>query len=441
MRRLLLLFLISVSINSFGQDSIWTLERCIDYAIDNNLTIKQTELDKKLLFIEQSTTKSARYPNLSLSTSAGTSLGRSINPTTNAFENTQYNYSGLSGSAGVLLFGWFQKKYNIQKSQLSLLKSDEDYKQLKDDIILNITTAYLRGLLAKEEIANLEYQIELSNNNNQRMEKLLSAGKSNMLEVSQAKNQLSLDSGMYLQAKLNYEQALLELKAIMNFDFQTPIGITYTITEGSNQPKIYFPEEVYHSALNTFHSIKSNEYAVQLAKKQIQVVKAISLPSLSTYYSTGTNYSSSFYEYLPNGDRRLMNFGKQFSSNLSHSFGVSLGIPLFNNFTARNAIKTANIGLEKAYIANAEGLQKLKKDIYAACTDYQLAQQRYDNANSQYNHSKNAFKAAEVRYGAGLIAYFEYLTEKNKYLIAQQQVSSLKYDLEFKKRMIERFIN
>ncbi|GEM63909.1 transporter [Sphingobacterium faecium NBRC 15299] len=441
MRRLLFLIVLSFSLNCYSQGTVWTLQDCITYALENNLTIKQSELDKKLLFIEQNSAKSSRYPSLSLSTSAGTSLGRSINPTTNQFENTQYTYTGISGGVSVLLFGWFQKKYAIEKSQLNLDKTNEIYEQLKDDIVLNISTAYLRGLLAKEEVANMKYQIDLSINNKNRIERLLNAGKSNVLELSQANTQLTVDSGMFLQAELNYKQSLYELKAMMNFDFETPMAISYSSTEDFNQKTVYIPEEVYQLALNTFHSVKSNEIAIQIAKKDIQIVKAGSLPSLNTYYSTGTNYSSSFYEYLPNGDRRLMNFGKQLNSNLSHSFGLGLSIPLFNNFTSRNSIKTAKIGLEKAYIANKEGLLKLKKDIYAACTDYQLAIQKYENANSQLFYAQTAFKAAEVRYEAGLIAYFEYLTEKNKFTIAQQQVSNFKYDLEFKKKLIERFIN
>ena len=413
---------------------------CINHAIQNNLSIKQSELDKKLILIDQSTVKASRYPNLSLSTSAGTNLGRSINPTTNQFENTQFTYSGISGSANVLLFGWFQNKYNIQKSHLNLLKAKENYEQLKDDVILNIITAYLRALLAKEEITNMKYQIDLSANNNLRIEKLLEAGKSNELELSQAKTQISVDSGLYIQAKLNYEQAILELKAILNLEFQLPLAVAYTLDLNLEKSELFIPEQVYQKALNNFHTVKVYEYDIQLAKKEIQVLKAGSLPSLNTYYSTGTNYSSSFYEYLPNGDRRLMNFGKQLNSNLSHSFGLGLSIPLFNNFTSRNSIKTAKIGLERAYIANEEGLLKLKKDIYAACTDYQLAIQKYENANSQLFYAQKAFKAAEVRYEAGLIAYFEYLTEKNKFTIAQQQVSNFKYDLEFKKQLIERFL-
>ncbi|MNJ95293.1 Outer membrane efflux protein BepC precursor [compost metagenome] len=439
LRTLLILLAFGIISRADAQDSVWTLSDCLSYAIENNLSIKQSDLDKKLTLVDQNTATNARYPNLNLSTNAGMNLGRSINPTTNQFENTQFSYYGISGGASVLLFGWFQKRYNIEKAQIQVLQSNENYEQLKDDIILNITTAYLRALLAKEQIDNAEHQIELSKINNTRIDKLLDAGKSNILELSQANTQLSSDSAQYIQAQLNYQQSLIELKAIMNFDFKFPLAITHDLETAS--PMTFNPESVYQVALNRFHGIKANEYAIQIAQKEMQIVKAASLPSINLYYSTGSNYSSSFYENLANGERRLMNFGRQLNTNLSHSVGVGLNIPIFNNFTARNSFKTAKIGLEKAYVSNTEGLLKLKKDIYSACTDYQLTMRNLINATSLFGHAQKAFKAAEIRYEAGLIAYFEYLTEKNKYTIAQQQVSSIKYDLEFKKRLIERFMN
>lgn len=163
------------------------------------------------------------------------------------------------------------------------------------------------------------------------------------------------------------------------------------------------------------------------------------MPQLSLFYATGTNYSSSFYEYLPSGERQLMNFGKQLNTNLSQSIGIGLSIPVFNNFSSRNSIKSAEINLRKSQIANLEARQKLKQDIYIACTDYELTLQKYQNAQNILTHSKNAYEASQVRYEAGLINHFEYLTEKNNYLKSQNEASALKYELWFKKMLVERF--
>lgn len=441
MKKLFYIFLILYSNNLFAQDSVWTLKRCIDHAIENNLSIQNNELDKRLSEINLNSSKMNHYPSLNLSSNYGGNFGRSINPTTNQFENTQFSYTGLSASSNVLLFGWFQKRYNVQKSIFQVRQAKENYEQLKDDIALNISNAYLRALLALEQINNVLYQIDLSQNNKNRIEKLLEHGKSNVLELSQSQSQLATDSSLYLQAILNYEQSIIELKTILNVDYQQTFSIDTTIQE-----VIYFLEKpnaeiLYNIALNNFHSIKAREYNIKIAEKDLQISKANSLPQLSLFYSTGTNYSSSFYETLPSGERQLMNFGKQLNTNLSQSIGIGLNIPIFNNFSSKNNIKTSEINLQKSQIANLETHQKLKQDIYTACTDYELILQKYHNTESLLSHSKNAFEAAQVRYGNGLINYFEYLTEKNNYLKAQNETSALKYELWFKKLLVERFKN
>ncbi len=346
----------------------------------------------------------------------------------------------------MLLFGWFQKRYATQKSDLQVQQSKENYEQLKDDIALNISTAYLRALLAKEQINNSIYQIELSQSSKNRVEKLLASGKSNVLELSQSQTQLATDSSLYFQATLNYEQAIIELKTLLYFDYEMPFVVSLQDLEGFEnlrglgiaQPD---PESIYKLAISSFHSIKASEYAIKIAEKDVKISKANSLPQLNMYYSTGTNYSSSFYEYLPTGERQLMNFGKQLNTNLSHSIGIGLSIPVFNNFGSRNGIRTAAINLRKSQISNLEAQQKLKQDVYTACTDYEMTFRKYQNATSLFNHAQTAYKAAQIRYETGLLNYFELLTEKNNYLKSQNETSALKYELWFKKILVDRFGN
>lgn len=429
--------LLLLSFHAKAQDAVWTLQSCIDYALQHNLTVKQSELDKRLSEVNLNSAKMELYPSLNLSTNSGLNLGRSITPTTNQFENTQFSYAGLNASSGVLLFGWFRKRYNAQKSGLQLQQTNERYEQLKDDIALNISTAYLRALLAKEQIGNIRYQIEVSTNNLIRIEKLLNAGKSNMLELSQAETQLSGDSSLYLQAILNEQQALIELQTLLNLDYSNKITLDYRLQEDVFALKKMDPEAVYQEALGNYHSIRSSEYGIAIAQKQVRISKAAGLPSVNLFYSTGTNYSSSFYEYLPSGDKQLMNFGRQINSNFSHAIGIGLSIPVFNNFNSRNSIKTSQINLHKASLAHLEAKQKLRKDIYIACTDYELTLQKFYNAKSISLNSERAFNAATIRYESGLITNFEYLTEKNNFLKAQNEASALKYELQFKKMQLD----
>ncbi|MEA9414321.1 TolC family protein [Flavobacterium sp. PL02] len=443
MKRILILFTLSyfgALCQAYAQDSIWTLSKCIQHAQVNNLSIKQDELDARAAKMIYQSSKYSHIPSLNLSSNYGTSFGRSINPTTNQFENTKFSSLGLSAGSSVLLFGWFQKRYAIQSNELKYKIAQESMEQLKNDLLLNVATAYLRALLAKEQITNVLYQIEISTNNQTRIEKLTTAGRSNILELSQAKTQFYNDKGIYLEALLNYEQSLIDLKVILNIDLQQKIVPVPNLNESVFlSVEEIDPEAIYNSALTYIHSIKSSTYNVQVAEKDIQLTKAKELPQLSLNFSSGTNYSSSYYEVLPSGDSQLISFGKQFNNNLSHFVGLGLNIPVFNNFSSRDAIRSAKIGLEKARITDEENKQKLKQEIYKSCIEYKRTLQQYNSSLSALENAGIALKAATIRQEKGFISYFEYLTEKNNFLKIQNETTALKYELQFKKITVEYF--
>lgn len=422
----------------WAQDSVWTLHRCILHAKEHNLTVRQSELDARLAKMMYETSRYSHLPSLNISSNYGLSFGRSINPTTNQFENTRFSSIGLSASANTLLFGWFQKRYAIQKNEWTYQKAAGTTERLKDELVLTIATAYLRALLAKEQISNLLFQIELSAGNKIRIAKLLEAGQSNILELSQSRNQLAADSSLYYQALLNYEQALIDLKVVLNLAVNTPLTPEMYLSENDivfmEKPD---PEEIYRKAVGNFPRVNQVEIEMEISERNIRIAKAKSLPQLSMYFSTGTNYSSSFYEYLPSGERKLMNFGKQLNSNFSQSIGIGLSIPVFNSFVSRDAVRSAKINLEKTAVAVEMEKQQLKQEIYKACIDYEVTLKKYTSSLSAGRHSETAFYAAHTRYENGLISYFEYLAEKNNFLQTQNELTAVKYDLRFKKLVVE----
>lgn len=437
----LLLLLPAFFAQAQGGDRVWTLPDCIHYAQANNLGIKTAELDARSGKMIYEYSKYNRLPSLSLNSNFGTSFGRSINPTTNAFENTQFSSLGLSAGANVLLFGWFEKKYAIQKSKLQYQSAGLQVAQQKNELVLTVATAYLRVLLAKEQTNNIVYQIAISQAGKERIARLLDAGKSNVLELSQAATQLSTDSSAYFQSLLNQEQALIDLKAILNLDMATVIQTDTAMDKTQGFMEKPVAEQIYQAALGHRPEIKNNLYKTAMAQKDIDLAKSSLYPKLSMYVSSGTNYSSSFYETLPNGERQLMNFGRQFQNNISQSVGIGLSIPLFNNFSTQQNIKTAKLGLERVIIANEETQLKLKQDIYKAVMDYELTRQKFWASESALANAELAFKAASLRFENGLINQFEYITEKNNYLRIQNETTALKYDLYFKKLVIDYYMD
>jgi outer membrane protein len=145
-----------------AQDSLWTLQRTIKYAVDNNLDIKQSVLNERLSRLQLLQSQLSQLPNASVSADIGRSYGRSIDPTTNQFINQGYTFSGLNGNVDVLLFGWFQKRNTISQNKFLSKAAVADVDQLKDDVSLNVATAFLRILMAKEQIKVQENQLKYS---------------------------------------------------------------------------------------------------------------------------------------------------------------------------------------------------------------------------------------------------------------------------------------
>lgn len=420
-------------------DSVWTLEQCIRYAQQNNLSVKKAELDKRSSQMNYGYSRYKRLPSVNFNSSYGNSFGRSINPTTNAFENTRFASLGLNASANVLLFGWFEQKYALQKTSLQNEMSTLELEQTKSALVMTVATAYLRALLADEQATNTLDQIALSIYNQQRIEKLLKAGKSNVLEQSQAAAGLSADSGAYLQAQLNYEQAIIDLKAVLNLDFTMPIKLSYAPAEWLFFLPKLDAEAIMVEASYHLPQVQNNQLKLRMTEKDIAIAKTKLYPRLSLYISSGTNYSSSYYETLPNGETQSMALDKQFRNNIAQSAGISLSMPILNGLLARQSIRNAKIALQSAEVNSKETMLKLKQDIYKACIDYQLTFEKYRVAQNALNASELAFKAATTRYEYGFINFYEYLTEKNNFLKIKNETTALKYELYFKKLGIDYF--
>ena len=148
--------------HGYAQDDVWTLQRCVQYATEHNISIQQDVLNKRLAKYTLQQSQLAQLPSVSGSAGYGRSFGRSINPTTNQFVEGDYNYLSLAGNAQVLLFGWFYQRNTVQRNKFSLAASQADLDQLKDDVSLNVATGFLRAILAQEQISVSEKQVALS---------------------------------------------------------------------------------------------------------------------------------------------------------------------------------------------------------------------------------------------------------------------------------------
>ncbi len=449
--------------------SPWSLQQCIHYAMEHNLQVAESELNERMsrLLLQQS--RSNKFPSLNGDMSVGESYGRSIDPTSNQFVTKGFAYNSLGLSSQTLLFGWFQRKHQVEQNQFEVLAANSAFNQLKDDIALNVATGFLRVLLARETVKINEGQVKLDNEQYIQTVKFADAGKLPELNVAQMMSQLSTDSANLVSARADERIALLQLRALMNFDFDREFDIAIpdmNIAELSSFNALPAPEGIYAIALKNQHRMKYDEWKLESAKKTLAIAKSSQYPQLSLIGSIGTNFSSvtkdilgqTYIGEVPLGNitvdtitypitrsnysyqTRTRSIFNQYGDNIRANIGISLSVPILNGFSANINIQKAKIGLSSQQITIDSDKQKLKQDIYKAYEEAKASSQKYYAAKRAQDASERALDFAVKRYAIGMINTFEYTSTLNSFYTASSSVLSSKYDLIFKLKVLDYYM-
>jgi len=470
MRSTLSLLFIIFSLSCFAQSDVWTLQRSVRYALDHNISIRQSELNERLSKLQLKQSRLAQLPALNLNTAYGRSFGRSVDPTTNQFVRGSYDFVSASGSADILLFGWFQRRNTINANKYALEAANADLDQLKDDVSLNVATGYLRALLAKEQISVNEKQVELSKAQLYQTRKFVSAGRLPELNAAQLESQLASDSANLITAISNYTSAILDIKALLNLDFETNFEIEAPEVSLADQLTLnaMTPELVFASAVKQFGAIRSSELNILAARKRLAASKGAAYPQLGINAQFGTNYATTYTElagvprvtggsptggYVTDGkdtaivyqpvfsyETRRIPFGVQLDNNFRQTVSIGFSIPVFNSWQSQYNIRQAKINVFSSELNKDQAELKLKQDVYKAYNEALNAIQKYHAAERAQIAAQRAYDFAEKRYGLGLTNTVEYLTTQNNQFISEANLLSAKYDLIFKLKVIDYYL-
>lgn len=471
MRKIISAALLFFTFNVSGQQSeIWTLQSSVQYALEHNISIRQNELNKRLAALSLKQSRLAQLPTLNANTSYGRSFGRSVDPTTNQFSNTNYDFLSASGTANILLFGWFQQRNTIASNKYSLEAAKADIDQLKNDVSLNVATGFLRALLAKEQIRINQKQVELSKAQLFQTRKFVDAGRLPELNAAQLESQLASDSSNLISAISNYKSAILDIKALLNLDFETKYEIEAPVVDIAEQINLNSmnPEMIYEEAAKNFGTIKSSEFKVLAAQKRIAATKGGLYPQFGLNAQFGTNFATSYKEptnikmgpgkptgaYVPINDSlyfavyeptytydsRTIPFSKQVDNNFRQTISIGLSFPIFNAWQSQYNLRQAKISEQTQELNKYQATLKLKQDVYKAYDDAVSAVQKYHAAERATQAAQRAFDFAEKRYNLGLTNTVEYLTTQNTQFVAESNLLSAKYDLIFKLKVIDYYL-
>lgn len=462
------LFLFFIFANVCAQDS-WDLKRSVQYALANNISVKQADVQARIAALNLRQSKLIQIPTASISGSAGVNSGRSIDPTTNLFTNTQLFSTGFSLSSGVTIFNFFSLKNNIQGNKFDNEASLANVDKIRNDIALNVATAYLMVLVSNEQenIAKLAVQLTLQNFDN--TSKRVKAGVLPELNLAEIEAQLALDSSNLITAINSVKQNILQLKAILTVDAGQAFVVETPPLEKIPVLPIdqLQPEYVYSQAVVNLPQQKVNDLRIKAAEKYVLSARGQMYPSLSLFAGMGTNFANNkipnvlqvptggfdttgakvdingtVYDIIAPGFNNVITssttpFGTQFSDNFRQNIGLQLTIPLFNNGVARTNWQKSKLNVTSLQLQKDLDLLNLKQDIYTAFNDASTAIQKYYAGIKRVQTAEKAYNFAQKRYDLGLLPTIDLLTNQNNLNRARVELAQAQVDYVFKLKLLE----
>ncbi|GGI21997.1 TolC family protein [Pedobacter mendelii] len=427
---------------SFSQavkaQEVITIQQAVDNTLKNNLTIKQAQFSAAITDENLTQSKYALYPNLNASVNPNLTFGRGLDQTTFQVTNQTSLFTSGNLSTNVDLFQGFSKINQIKQNKLLLQADQTNVEKVKNDLILNVVTAYLQVLYNTDLERASKEQLDIANKTLVRENALLDAGNKTLADVSQAKSQVAT-------AELNLTNAqnalsisyltlgqLMEMQPSQKFVVQAPLIDNLkavTTTAGT--------EEIYNNALNIFPDIKLANLRSLAAKQAIAVAKGAYAPSLSLGAGINTSYS---YQFNYAGAFPQSSFADQINQRLGQSIGMSLQIPIFNGFTARSNVRRAKITYNNTLTSEQLAKNNLNKVIFQAATDLKAAQSRYGSTQNAFNAQKDAFYVVEQRYNVGLVNSLDFSTAQTNRNKAEIDFIQAKYDLLFRAKVIDYYL-
>ena len=468
MRLLLSFTFLFLSIASQAQTKKWTLKECVQYALDNNISVRQSELDVEATEAERLQAVGNFIPSLNLGSTISENTGLSFNPVTNNAQTTTFLSVTGRINVGYTLFDGLRNIRQLQRAELSNLASQYRLDKMKDDISLFVANGYLQTILAKANLEVLKSQNEVTQEQIQRTQDLVDAGslpKGDLLEIK-ATNASELQS--IINAENNVQINLISLAQLLlikdyeNFDI---VDEGYDIADGGISEKNV--NEIISAARENRSEIKIAEQNVALAEKDVQIAKGNNWPTLTAFFGYDTRYTdaSSFIQEIdPDNPTRITQIGTvretgqavdgefpntvarmvgadpffdQLYQNDGIGYGLSLNIPIFNGFSTRSNVKRNQVNLERTKYQLEQAELDLESNVYQAYVDAKGALKSFEAAEVALESQELAYEYAKERYDVGLTNAFDFSQAKLRYDNSRIELNRAKYDYIFKLKVLE----
>lgn len=438
---LVLLFVFTLSANA--QEKKWTLDECVTYALENNISIKQTALDSETALIDKRGALGNFLPSLNASGSHSWNIGLNQDITTGLLQNKTTQFTSAGASIGVDIYKGLQNQNTLRRARLSLIAAQYQLTKMQEDIALNVANAFLQVLFNKENLKVQIVQMKINEKQLSRSQELVNAGtipRGDLLDVqatlaSDNQKVISAENTLLI-SKLSLAQ-LLQLDSFEKFDI-----VDDTMAKGENNILAQEPTAIYDKAKESRTELKIAQTNLEIAQKNVAIAKGGFQPTLQGFYNFNSRISYSDIALRDSngaiiGVQSAPPFFSQFSDNKGQSYGIQLNIPIFNGFSARNNVERSKVNLEKSKIALEQQNLDLQRNVYTAFADAKGALKSHESALIALESRQLAYSYAQDRFDVGLMNSFDLNQSQTLLSNAQSEVLRSKYDYIFKIKILE----
>ncbi len=445
----------------------WTLQQCIQYALDHNIQIQQAGLSLEESEIDRSDALGNYLPGVNFQANNSWNSGLTQNITTGILEQQTTRNLSLNATANVPIFQGLRNLKEWQRAKLTKLANQYSLKQMQDNILLNVTNAYLNVLVNKERLEVLKEQSALTLQELERTRILIEEGQSPAGDSLDIKATYAQERQQIVNAQNDIKINLINLAQILQItDYQS-----FDIADAQYDVPIETilirtPQEIIQHAKENRYEIKVAEQDLKIAEKDIEIAKSQLYPTLDGFVNFNTRESGARRALQgivdPDNPTRIIGqiegtgenvvtdnylveeigpspFFKQLSRNKGWSYGLRLSIPVLNGFSARNSVKRSQINAKRNAYQLEQAKLDLESNVYQAYVDAQGAAEAYQAAQVVADSKEKAFEYTQARYDVGHITSFEFSQAKFDLANAQSDLVNAKFDYIFKLKVLELF--
>jgi len=452
----------------YSQTKEWTLKKCIEYANNENIQIKQNLLSNKLIKENISQIKANRIPSLNAGAGQSFTWGASMDPVTGDYQNENYSSNNFNLSSSLVLFNGLKNTKSIKQSEVNYQAAEYKTEQIKENISLQITNAYLNILYANENLKNMTEQVKSTKQQLGRTEIMVKAGMLPESDLLEMKAQYSSDK----LAQTNAENQLAIAKVILMQLMELPLDEHFKISKPAIDNLLLKvdkdfnnPEKIYSQALKLKPEIKNALLNTKSKALEIDIAKSSLYPRLTLNGSLTSRYSSArklydvsvtFWQeeeigYLQSDPTQVVVamkpyhnmtakdycFFDQINDNFFQSVSLNLSIPIFNNRQSKSNISRAIINKKISELEEQSVKNDLRKKIEQAWLDVKAARKEYLANKEQYASVKQSYNNSKEKFNIGMMNSVDFLINKTKFIKAENSLLNAKFNYVFKVKILD----